>query len=86
MYLIPILLIAFLCYLFRDSLFKKDFFKSASTSFSKGKKLITVEDKYNEKKVKEQNELNTLLEKINQKGYDNLSEKEKNRLDTLSKN
>ena len=46
---------------------------------------MTIEDKYNENKVIEQNELNVLLEKVHKKGYENLSNKEKNRLDILSK-
>jgi len=45
----------------------------------------TFEDKHNAKKVAKQNELNQLLDKINKKGYDNLSKKEKERLDELSK-
>lgn len=46
---------------------------------------MTIEDKYNSKKVLEQDELNKLLEKINKKGYENLTDKEKSRLDKLSK-
>ncbi len=46
---------------------------------------MTIEDKYNSKKKLEQDELNKLLEKINKRGYENLSEKEKIQLDKLSK-
>ena len=56
-----------------------------SDSSTKSKGLMTIDDKYNSKKVAEEKELNTLLEKINKKGYDNLSTHEKTRLDSLSK-
>lgn len=85
--LIPsILLILFLGYLFRKDLFKKDFFTSMTNSFSGNKKLMTIEDKYNEKKINQQNDLNKLLDKINEKGLDSLSEKEKTKLEELSRN
>ena len=47
--------------------------------------MMTIDDKYNSKKIAEQKELNTLLEKISKKGHENLSPKDKNRLDELSK-
>ena len=85
MFIAPLVLILFLCFIFRKSLFNNDFFSFSSNLISKKKKLMTIEDKYNENKVSEQNELNILLEKINKKGYDRLSNKEKSRLDILSK-
>lgn len=53
--------------------------------FSKAKKAITIDDQFNEEKVAKQDEINKILDKINKKGFDNLSQKDKNRLDELSK-
>lgn len=64
---------------------KKYNLRTTLTSFSKNEKLMSIEDKYNSKKVAEQKELNILLEKINKKGHPSLSTKEKSRLDELSK-
>ena len=88
MYIYSILLILFLVLIFRKGLFKKDVFSSKSNPFSNNsrKGMMTIEDKYNENKVVKQKELNTLLDKINNKGLDSLSQKEKIRLDELSKN
>lgn len=44
-----------------------------------------IDHKYNEQKMNEQNELDTLLDKISRKGIDSLSNKEKQRLEELSK-
>lgn len=64
---------------------KKQGVPSISNPFVKEEKLTNIEDRYNSKKVKEENELNALLEKINKIGYDKLSKTEKNRLEELSK-
>lgn len=45
----------------------------------------TIEDKYNSQKVAKEEELNLLLEKINKKGLDKLSNKERQRLEELSR-
>lgn len=45
----------------------------------------SIDDQYNEKKAKEQEELDYLLDKIHQKGINHLSHKEKARLKELSK-
>jgi uncharacterized protein YpmS len=72
--LIVILLIVFFIYFF-----------SKKTSVKSEQKHLTIDDKYNEKRVNNEKELNQLLEKINKKGINSLSKKEKDRLDKLSK-
>ncbi|WP_452598506.1 DUF6576 domain-containing protein [Pontimicrobium sp. MEBiC01747] len=61
------------------------YFLTKKTPVSPKKKHLTIDDKYNEKRVKNEKELNKLLEKINKKGINSLSKKEKARLDELSK-
>ena len=53
--------------------------------FSKSKTAYTFEDKYNTAKATKQTELDKLLDKINEKGYDKLSKKVRERLNELSK-
>jgi len=53
--------------------------------FKKSNRYQTQDEKYNSKKVTEENELNLLLEKIKHKGIDKLSKREKKRLSELSK-
>lgn len=55
-------------------LFKKPF-------LTKQKGYETIDDKYNNQKVMDQKEFDSLLEKINKKGIDNLTAKEKQKLD-----
>ncbi len=56
-----------------------------SKSFSNSSKPNhTIDTKYNALKREKEAELNQLLEKIHQKGMDNLSNKEKERLKELS--
>ncbi|MBS1549797.1 MAG: rhomboid family protein [Bacteroidetes bacterium] len=45
----------------------------------------TIDDEYNSKKVEIQNEIDHILSKMGKKGIDDLSEKDKRRLDELSK-
>ena len=47
--------------------------------------LYHIDDRYNAKKKNQENELNTLLEKIAKSGFDSLSKNEKARLDELSR-
>lgn len=56
--------------------------KQSATKVSRN---MTIDDKYNEEKVNKQREVDKLLDKINRKGYDKLSEKDKKRLEELSK-
>ncbi len=58
--------------------FKKDINK-------KPEGLLDIDDHYNISKVDSEKELNTLLDKIHQKGIDKLSAEEKKRLEQLSK-
>ncbi|CAM1373145.1 Rhomboid family protein [Tenacibaculum litopenaei] len=46
----------------------------------------SLDDRYNEARANEQKEIDALLEKINRKGYDSLSEKERQTLARYSKN
>ncbi|MDJ1495292.1 hypothetical protein QNI19_20295 [Cytophagaceae bacterium DM2B3-1] len=52
--------------------------------FSGDEGLLTKEDKYNAAKRAKEKEIDRLLDKINKKGMDQLSEKEKERLKQLS--
>lgn len=47
-------------------------------------KALTLEDKFRIQKAEKQKELDLLLDKINAKGLDNLSSKEKARIKKLS--
>lgn len=80
MILLAILLLV-IVYLF----IKKPLQKTISNPFTVSEKRMSIDDKYNSKRAKEQKELNLLLEKINKRGYENLSTKDKNRLNELSK-
>ncbi|BDD10984.1 hypothetical protein FUAX_34160 [Fulvitalea axinellae] len=51
---------------------------------SKPKKYESQDDRYNSEKVEREQELNKLLDKINDKGIERLSEKEKEQLEELS--
>jgi len=54
--------------------------------FSAGKQQrMTIDDQYNLDRQKKEEELDRLLEKINRKGMDSLSAKEKDRLRQLSR-
>jgi hypothetical protein len=53
--------------------------------FKKHDKYYNIEHKYNEEKTNKQKELDKLLDKISRKGVNSLSNKEKNKLDELSK-
>ena len=54
-------------------------------NFKKKNPSLTFEQKHNTKKINKQKELDKLLDKINKKGIDKLSKKEKQRLKDLSK-
>ena len=81
----PIILILLPSLLFLFLIIKKPYFLLVDNPFSKSKRNYTIEDKYNSKKVENQKELDKILDKINKKGYDNLTKKEKERLSELSK-
>lgn len=53
--------------------------------FKTHKKYYNIDHKYNEERVKKQNEIDSILDKINKKGIDSLNKKEKNKLDEYSK-
>lgn len=53
--------------------------------FKNKKKHYNVEHKYNEQKVNKEKELNKILDKINKKGIDSLTKKERKKLEELSK-
>lgn len=82
---IPILLIIIPTLIFLFLLIKKPHFLIVSNPFSRSKGFLTIEDKYNATKVSKEKELNAILDKINKKGYDKLSKKDKERLEQLSK-
>ncbi|PTM02786.1 MAG: rhomboid family intramembrane serine protease [Bacteroidetes bacterium] len=64
---------------------KKPHLLIVENPFSRSKKVFTMEEKYNSNKASKQTELDTILDKINMKGYDKLTKKEKDKLKELSK-
>lgn len=80
--IIPVLILVYILIL-KTNIFSLD--KKSNTYYKKDKKYYSIEDKYNTVKIEKERELNQLLEKINKKGINNLSAKEKRRLDELSK-
>ena len=82
---LPIVLILIPSLLFLFLIIRKPHLLIVSNPFSRSKGLQTVEDKYHTDKVSKQTELDKILDKINKKGYDKLSKKEKERLKELSK-
>ncbi len=64
-------------------LFKSLNIRSTKPSIKKG--VETIDDRYNQKRIDNQKELNYLLEKISQTGISSLSQYEQSRLDELSK-
>ena len=53
--------------------------------FGSGPTYQTVDDKYHTRQRQQEHDLDRLLDKINHKGFDNLSEREKKQLEELSK-
>ncbi|WP_340154853.1 rhomboid family intramembrane serine protease [uncultured Winogradskyella sp.] len=82
---LPIMLILIPTLTFLFLIIKKPHVLLVKNPFSKSKNVYTVEDKYNSNKTSKQTELDSILDKINKKGYDKLSKKEKDRLNKLSK-
>lgn len=82
---IPILLILIPSLIFIILILRNPHLLLVPNPFSKQKGVRTIEDKYNLNRAEKQNELDSLLDKISKKGIENLSEKEKIRLDELSK-
>lgn len=80
--IIPVLILVYILIL-KTNIFSLD--KKSNAYYKKDKKYYSIEDKYNTVKIEKERELNQLLEKINKKGINNLSVKEKRRLDELSK-
>ena len=64
---------------------KKPHLLIVENPFSRSKNVFTMEEKYNSNKTSKQTELDTILDKINMKGYDKLTKKEKDKLKELSK-
>jgi len=58
-------------------------FTNLSSSNNTERKM-TLDDEYNSRKIEKQEELDALLDKINKKGINKLSKKEKERLKELS--
>lgn len=53
--------------------------------FKSEEKYYTIDDEFNAKRKERQDEIDRLLSKIGDNGLDDLSEKERRRLDELSK-
>ena len=59
--------------------------KSVKNIFQPDQKYYTIDDEFNAKRKERQDEIDKLLSKIGKNGLDNLTEKERKRLDELSK-
>lgn len=82
---IPIILIFFPGLLFLCFIIAKPHILLIGDNFFKpNKKYLSIDDKYYEKKKNKQKELDKLLDKINNKGLNSLTKKEKEKLDELS--
>ncbi|WDF47173.1 rhomboid family protein [Chryseobacterium sp. KACC 21268] len=79
MVLIIILLLAVLIGFF---VFKN---KSVKNIFQPEQKYYTIDDEFNAKRKERQDEIDKLLSKIGKNGLDDLTEKERKRLDELSR-
>ena len=59
--------------------------KSVKNIFKPEEKYYTIDDEFNAKRKERQDEIDKLLSKIGKNGRDDLTEKERKRLDELSK-
>lgn len=59
--------------------------KSVKNIFKPEEKYYTIDDEFNAKRKERQDEIDKLLSKIGKNGLDDLTEKERKRLDELSK-
>ena len=59
--------------------------KSVKNIFQPEQKYYTIDDEFNAKRKERQDEIDKLLSKIGENGLDDLTEKERKRLDELSK-
>lgn len=82
---IPILIVFIPCVIFIYFIITKPYFLLIDNNFFNArKKYYSIEDKYNEKKVNKQQELDKLLDKISKKGINSLTQKEKQKLEEFS--
>jgi len=77
---LPILLIAIPSAIFMFVIILRPEYLLVENLFQKGRGFRTVEDRYNQSKIEKENELNRLLDKINKKGFESLTDEEKARL------
>ncbi len=83
--LFPIALILVPSLVFLFLLIKMPHLLIVSNPFTKSKGLHSIEDQYNTNKINKQSEIDKILDKINKKGYENLSKKDQERLKELTK-
>ena len=83
--LLPIALILIPSLVFLYLLISRPEILFVPNPFAKSQGMQTLDDRYNQSKKEEENELNKLLDKIHKKGIESLSAKEKDRLKKLSK-
>jgi len=83
--LFPIALILVPSLVFLFLLIKMPHLLIVSNPFTKSKGLHSIEDQYNANKINRQSEIDKILDKINKKGYENLSKKDQERLKELTK-
>ncbi|MGX9986324.1 DUF6576 domain-containing protein [Soonwooa purpurea] len=60
--------------------------KITSTVLSQEEKYISIDDRFNERKREREKEIDQLLSKMGKNGIDDLSSKDRKRLEELSKN
>lgn len=72
-----LIILAILTFVFKDSI-KENFYPDKTKNY-------TIDDKYNSEKADREKEIDQLLSKMGKNGIDDLSEKDRKRLDELSK-
>lgn len=82
---LPIILTLIPTLLFIVFVVIKPNFSLLENPFKSVKKSQTIDDKYSEQKIMDQNEFDALLEKINKKGVNSLTPREKQKLDDYAK-
>ena len=66
--------------------FKNLFNSNPSSQYQKVRKRFISDDEFNDMRKKREDKMNSILEKISKKGYDSLSQHEKNFLNNYKNN
>ncbi len=82
---LPILAIFLPASIFIFIIIQRPYYLLIDNPYAKKTRKLDVDEQYHEDKIKKQVEIDILLDKISQKGIDKLSDKERKKLDELSK-